>query len=307
MALPSWSVLVFYTSSRYYNPLMRPQIFLVKENAAVFVAALALLALAFFFQPVAFIAVAAFAFVVPGWLLLKALRIELPLAARLPAVVLASVLVSTQAVYWLSLALPFGYSFASIAASFALISLLVFFVSSKEFARLASAKAWRERAREARRDAAAFAGALIVFLVFFAVLSSSLWVVAPDGSVIVGGWNYSDFFLHKGIIESVNAGNFPPQEPTFAGVSIAYHWFSDLHTAFLSKASGVPAELFARFETALYCALLFLGVYALAAAFFEKKEWCKRAAFLAAVLFVFGGSFAYLQLFDASAAVPVDA
>ena len=284
---------------------MRTQFFLGRENACAFAVALALLALSFFFQPAAFAVVVLFAFAVPGWLLLKALRIELPLAARLPAIVLTSVLVSTQTVYWLSLAV--GYSFTSIFAAFAALSLLVFFVPSKELARLHSAEAWRERWGEARRDSAAFAGGLVVFLVFFAVLSSSLWVVAPDGSLIVGGWNYSDFFLHKGIIESVNAGNFPPQEPTFAGVGIAYHWFSDLHTAFLSKASGVNAELFARFETALYGALLFLGVYALAAAFFEKKEWCKRAAFLAAVFFVFGGSFAYLQLFDASAAVPVDA
>ncbi|MFH0973638.1 MAG: DUF2298 domain-containing protein [Candidatus Micrarchaeota archaeon] len=281
------------------------KIFLERENALAFAIVLASLAIAFFIPAATFIVAALFAFLVPGWLLLKVLRIELALPVRCAAVVLSSVLLSTQAVYWVSLAA--GYSRASILASFAALSLLFFLVPSEELKRMARREFWRaalrERARsragEAKRDAAAFAGALGVFVLFFAVLSASLWVVASDGSVIVGGWNYSDFFLHMGIIETVNNGNFPPQEPTFAGASIAYHWFSDLHTAFLSKASGVHPALFARFETALYCALLFLGVYSLALFFFEKnenKKWVKRAALLAAVLFVFGGSFAFTRI-----------
>ena len=118
------------------------KIVLERENALAFATVLASLATAFFVPAAAFIVAVLYAFIIPGWLLLKALRIELALPARLAAIILASVLVSTQCVYWVSLAV--GYSAASILASFALLSLLFFLVPSEELKRMAR--------RETRRD-----------------------------------------------------------------------------------------------------------------------------------------------------------
>ncbi|MEM0475584.1 MAG: DUF2298 domain-containing protein [Candidatus Norongarragalinales archaeon] len=279
--------------------------FFKHENLAVFAAALASLAFALFFQPLAFAVVRAFAFLVPGLLLLAALRLELPLAAQLPALMFGSVLVSTQAVYWTSLAL--GYSRFSVFAAFAALSLFVFLVPSGDLRRFFKNETWLTVFCEAKRDALAFAASAVVFILVFTALST-LWVLASDASldVTVGGWNYGDFFYHMGIMQSVNEGNFPPQEPSFAGAPIHYHWFSDFHTAIISKTTLAHPAVLARFETALYDALLVLCVYSLALAFFELKEWGKRAALLAAVLLVFCGSFAFLKIIPDVESAPLD-
>ncbi len=238
----------------------------------------------------ALVAAFAFGFIVPGFLLLKAFKFEGSVVETVALSILGSVLVSSHAVYWSSIALG-GYSSFSIFAAFAAISgiaLLCDFGKKERQLRLAKAD-WKE-------ELPAIAFSLAVFAVLFSVFAQTLWVPTETG-VRVGGWNWSDLFAHLPIIESVNRGNFPPQTPFFAGAPLVYHWFVDLHSAFLSKSTGIAAAEFIRFENALYSALLVLSVFSLAKIFLKNRN----AALVAAALVLFGGSFAYVNFFSDAA------
>ncbi|MEW5956031.1 MAG: DUF2298 domain-containing protein, partial [Candidatus Micrarchaeota archaeon] len=124
----------------------------------------------------------------------------------------------------------------------------------------------------------------------------TLWVETAGG-VRVGGYNWADFFVHLSIIESVNAGNFPPQTPYAAGIPLSYHWFADFHTAVFSKLSEVFPAFAVRFENALYAALLFLGSFALAHSLCRSSKDRKAIAFFAALFVVFGSGLAWTQFF----------
>ena len=60
-----------------------------------------------------------------------------------------------------------------------------------------------------------------------------------DTGVSAGGSNWSDLGVHLSIAQSLNAGNFPPQVPYFAGAPLVYHWFADFHAAIAAKAAGI--------------------------------------------------------------------
>lgn len=133
-----------------------------------------------------------------------------------------------------------------------------------------------------------------VFLVFLVVLSHSLWVENARGDVVVGGWNWGDFFVHLGIVQSINAGNFPPQQPTFSGFEMTYHYFIDFHAAVFSKFARVFFAYVARFQAAVYASCLFLVSFFFA--FFLSRK--KGVALVAALLMVFGGGFGFVELFN---------
>lgn len=215
-----------------------------------------------------------FGFLFPGFALLKHLRVQVSGALFWALVVLFSVLVSTHAVYWTSLVL--GYSVFSMWVAFGFLSLLAYRLDVS--------------VPRVSLDVGAAAGGFFVLL--FALFSVTLWVPGANG-VIVGGWNYSDLFAHLPIIESVNHGNFPPQTPFFAGEPLTYHFFADFHTAWVAKLSGFDVFYWIRFENALYGALVLVSAFCLASLFLKKK-----AAWLAVVLFLFGGSFAYVNFFS---------
>lgn len=218
------------------------------------------------------VAGAFYGFLFPGFAILKHLRIKAEGFLFLALAVLLSVLVSTHVVYLVSLVL--GYSVLSILVAFALLSVLAYRLE------------WNLPEMELKPLAAGF-GFFVLMLLLFA---TTLWVPSPQG-VIVGGWNWSDLFAHLPIITSVNEGNFPPQTPFFAGEPLNYHWFVDFHTAFLGKLGFNPIDVI-RFENSLYNALLLLVAFAFASRFLKS-----RAAWLAVVLFLFGGSFAYVNFF----------
>ncbi|MFA6049143.1 MAG: DUF2298 domain-containing protein [Candidatus Micrarchaeia archaeon] len=227
----------------------------------------------------------AFGFFVPGFLLLKAFRFEGNAVERLALSALGSILISSHAVYWASIAFG-GYSQSSVFSAFAAISTLALFCDIK----ISSTGA---RRRDFWENARPVLAALAVFAALFLVFSQTLWVPTATG-IRVGGWNWSDLFAHLPIIESVNRGNFPPQYPFFAGAPLAYHWFLDLHSAFLSKATAIPAVDFIRVENALCSAILVLLAYSLARVFLKNG----KTALLAAILLLFGGSFAYVNFFQ---------
>lgn len=228
----------------------------------------------------------AFLYVLPGYFLVKILGVKLHPLEALGLSLLCSVMVSTFAIYWLSMLL--GYSTLSFALFFATVSIAALFVRGAP--RL-------EIPEEAKAPLALAAmSALVVFLVLY----FSLWVPSENG-VIVGGWNYGDYFLHVSVMNSVNNGNFPPQEPVYAGEPLRYHWFIDLHTAVVSKLLNLFPSFPSVIDSSLGVGLLSLFSYLVAFHFTKDR----KAALLCALLTVFGGGFGYLRLWDEAGKAPI--
>ena len=222
-------------------------------------------------------AAGAFLYVLPGYFLIKLLGVKLQPLEALAISLLASVMVSTYAIYWLSLAI--GYSDGAFALFFAFVSLSALFV--KGMPRLK----WK------KENALPLALALASALFIFAVLQLSLWVPS-EGGIVTGGWNYADYFLHASIMQSVNSGNFPPQETVYAGEMLRYHWFADLHTAIGSKMLGIFPSFLSRVDSALGTGLF--SLLACLLCFHFTKSW--KVSLICAVLAVFGGGFGYSRL-----------
>ena len=246
-----------------------------------FLLSTSLAAAAFLFPPLGLLALVFFAFV-PGCALLVALRARLRPIGFLFTGVALSYALTVSLTYWLSLLL--GYGRLSIALAFAAASMPLLLVRT---GLPSPARIWAN----ARDDAPAAALSVAVFVLVLAVSWNSLMKDVPAG-VANGGWNWSDFLLHYSIIESVNAGNFPPQTPFAAGTPLVYHWFADFLTAINSAFTGVPSIVFARVEPAFFAALLAGLSYSLARLFAGSRS----ASLLAAVLVVFGGGFGWLKL-----------
>jgi hypothetical protein len=127
-----------------------------------------------------------------------------------------------------------------------------------------------------------------------AVLTRGLWQV-HEGGVDVGGSNWSDLGVHLAIAQSVNAGNFPPEVPYFAGEPLVYHWFADFHAAILAQAAGLFAVPVFIVHSALLAGALALVVHGLALALLRDR-WAGRAAWVAAFLVVLGGGLGWIRL-----------
>src|SRR3989338_538786 len=178
---------------------------------------------------VGLLAAVLFGFFLPGFCVLKRLRIQMEGHLLLAASVVLSVLLSTHALYWGSRL--FGYGPESFALTFVALSLLSYKID------------WEFP----KTDLKALAAAAGFFLLMFALFYNTLWVQTSEG-VIVGGSNWSDLFAHLPIIQSVNQGNFPPQTPFFAGEPLNYHWFVDFHTAWIAKLTNTEPIGWIRFE-----------------------------------------------------------
>ncbi|MFQ5405751.1 MAG: hypothetical protein ACE5DI_01185 [Candidatus Micrarchaeia archaeon] len=232
-------------------------------------------------------------FFIPGFIALKLLNVKTSGLEQTALSIVSSIALSTFAVYLFSLA--FSYSAQTIALSHALLALPLVFLKVEPVP--------KKVFKEFKKHQKAIALAALSFAVVFFVLANSLWVQTPNG-VASGGWNWSDFLVHHSIIQSVNEGNFPPQTPFFSGTPLVYHWFSDLHTAMLSKTTGLSAMQLVPLENSLYALLLSILTYLLALHLSKNK----KLALIAALLVVFGGGFGYLKFFQdfASGGNPVE-
>jgi len=271
----------------------------LRSQTIVFCALLILVLASFFSSFAALLCASLFLLLVPGYFVVRSLRVELEPLVLVGVSIAASLLLSTQLVYWLSLAL--GYSTQTILFSFFLWSCLAFAVDFKQLYKR------KELAASLREHLPVILGCLAAFAAVFLVLNQTLWVETSEG-VVVGGYNWADFFVHLSIIQSVNAGNFPPQTPYASGIPLSYHWFGDFHTAIFSKLSQVFPAFVVRFENALYAALLFLGSFALAHSLCRSSKDAKKIAFFAALFVVFGSGLAWTQFFGdaASGGNPLD-
>ena len=196
-----------------------------------------------------------------------------------------SVLVSVQLVYYLSLA--FGYSRDIILLSFLALTAIYALVVYKKGESLKSS-AFLKLKQLKKSSLLVFT---IIFLISLVVLIRSVWAGNQNGIVLTGS-NWQDTPLHYEIIESINNGNFPPQNPNYVSTSLTYHYFVDFHTAIIEKTFGYLPTLLP-FLNAVFIVVFALAIYALA------RSYGRKTAVIATVLGVFGWGMSYFGLFSA--------
>jgi hypothetical protein len=244
-------------------------------------------------QPsVAVLLVWPFLFVVPGLAIIGWVRPRIAATGRLGLAIVLSVALSAHLVYWLSLASG-GYRRETIFAVVAVLALPIPIAVMRGGARSVldqASAAWNAL----RRDWFAFALAAGCAAFVAAVLQAGLWHATPNG-IAAGGSNWSDLGVHLSIAQSLNAGNFPPQVPYFAGEPLIYHWFADFHAAIVARAAGIFAIPSFVVSSAILAGALALIVHGLARALLRGRG-ARRAAVLAVVLVVFAGGFGWVRL-----------
>ncbi len=252
----------------------------------------ALLAAAWFVPPLAILVVWPLLFVIPGWAVMSLVRPRIAATGRLGLAVILSVAGSAHLVYWLSMATG-GYQREVIWIAAGMLAAPLVVASWRGgAARLGGeiGSGWRAL----RREAAGFIFAVAMGALVALILASGLWHPVPNG-VAAGGSNWSDLGVHLAIAQSLNAGNFPPQVPYFAGAPLVYHWFSDFHAAIAASAAGLFAIPAFVVSSAILAAALALLVHGLAHALLPGRG-ARRAALVAAALVVLGGGLGWIRL-----------
>jgi Uncharacterized membrane protein (DUF2298) len=231
-------------------------------------------------------------FVLPGWAIVGWARPRIAATGRLGLAMVLSVAISTHLVYWLSLATG-GYRRETVFAVAILLALPIPIGLLRGGAHAVldqASAAWHA----VRRDWLAFAVAAGCAGFVGAVLQSGLWHATPNG-ISAGGSNWSDLGVHLSIAQSLNAGNFPPQVPYFAGEPLVYHWFADFHAAIVARSAGIFAVPSFVVSSAILAGALALLVHGLARTLLRGRG-ARRAALLAAVLVILGGGFGWIRL-----------
>ncbi len=230
-------------------------------------------------------------FVVPGWALMAWTRPRIGSTGRLGLAIVLSVAGSAHLVYWLSLAAG-GYRREVIFAAAAMLAAPIPFAAWRGGGHALGAQAIGAiRALRRQRVAFALAGLAAAFVGL--VLDAGLWKPTPSG-IAAGGSNWSDLGVHLSIAQSLNAGNFPPQVPYFAGAPLVYHWFADFHAAIVAAAAGLFAIPAFVVSSAILAGALALLVHGLARRLLRGPQ-ARRAAILALVLVIVGGGLGWIR------------
>ncbi len=104
-----------------------------------------------------------------------------------------------------------------------------------------------------------------------------------------------DFGFHKSIIASLANGNFPPQHPLFAGIPLAYYYFTHLFAAAL-MLGGFSLQWTVIIENALAISAAVLLIFIFAGRLFPKENAKGSAlALLATALVLLNGNFSFLE------------
>ena len=255
------------------------------------------LAAAWFWPPLAVATVWPLFLVVPGWALVAwgtRAGARISSTGRAGLAIVLSVAVSAHLVWWLATVFG-GYGREVVFAAAAILALpLPLAVARRTGPAGGVLAAWSSVVRAVRRRPGAFALALGAMVWVGGVLVLGLWRVEETG-VYVGGSNWSDIGVHLSIAQSVNAGNFPPQVPFYAGEPLVYHWFADFHAAILAEAAGLFAIPVFIVHSAILAGALALVVHGLALSLFRDR-WAGRAAWLAVFLVILGGGLGWIRL-----------
>jgi hypothetical protein len=239
-----------------------------------------------------------FLLIVPGWALVawgcrRGARI--PATGRLGLAIVLSVAVSAHLVWWLaSVAGGYGREVVFVAAAALALPIPLAAGRSSTHPRTWAAAGARRVIRVLRRNPAGLLLGAGATAWVGAVLARGLWQVRDEG-VYVGGSNWSDLGVHLSIAQSVNAGNFPPEVPFFAGEPLVYHWFVDFHAAILASATQVFAVPVFVVQSAVLAGSLALVVHGLA--LLLVRDWsARRTAAVATILVVLGGGLGWIRL-----------
>ncbi|OGM06251.1 hypothetical protein A3E15_01035 [Candidatus Woesebacteria bacterium RIFCSPHIGHO2_12_FULL_42_9] len=134
-------------------------------------------------------------------------------------------------------------------------------------------------------------------LIFLPILAFSLLLmfktfqISPDGNLKIATKAWSDFAATIPLIRSFSLGdNFPPEYPLFAGPPIRYHFLFFLFVGFLERI-GLRLDWALNIPSAISFFLLTLVIYFLGVKVFKKKS----IGILSVVLFLFNGSFSFLE------------
>jgi len=114
------------------------------------------------------------------------------------------------------------------------------------------------------------------------------------GSFIIDSKLYSDFAASLPLIRSFSLGdNFPPEYPFFHGQPIRYHYLFYLVVGLMERA-GINLAFALNLLSALGFWFLLMMIYKLTKLFSQRLD----AAVLAVVLFLFNGSFSWIEYFN---------
>ena len=137
---------------------------------------------------------------------------------------------------------------------------------------------------------------IILFTVFFIFASFLMWKtfkLTPEGDIQIASKAWSDFAATLPLIRSFSYGdNFPPQYPIFAGPPIRYHFIFFMIVGFLEKI-GIPLDWVLNSISTLGFFLLLIAIYLIGKIIFKSKA----VGTFAAILFLFNGSFGFLEFF----------
>ncbi|MCX9083540.1 MAG: hypothetical protein OIN87_01940 [Candidatus Methanoperedens sp.] len=235
--------------------------------------------LSFYSSTAGFIYAIFFTLFLPGFVFINLMFKDLEMLEKLVLTLFLSVIFSTQLVYWISILI--GYSKVSIVLAGLIFLPAIFFIKT------------------GKPDISVFKHPAIllsigVFLIFYIILSSSVWVLQGN-NIILSGSNWQDTPMHLGIIESINQGNFPPDMPYYSGVKMTYHYFVDLHTAIIEKMSDMFNPRLIVYLNSYFAGLFALSIFVVAN--YLTKSY--RSAIFAVILGVFGGGFSYIRFFQA--------
>ncbi len=236
--------------------------------------------------------------VVPGWALVAWAcrgRARVPATGRLGLAIVLSVAVSAHLSWWLAtLAGGYGRETIFVAAAILAVPLPIAAWRTANASPGGFVDGVRSAGRALRRNVGGFWLGLGATAWVGGVLLNGLWQT-DTGAVFVAGSNWSDLGVHMSIAQSVNAGNFPPQVPFFAGAPLIYHWFADFHAALLARTADLFAVPVFVVQSAALAGALALVVHGLALVL--VREWsAHRTAFLATVLVVLGGGLGWMRL-----------
>ena len=254
------------------------------------------LVVAWVWPPAAIVTVWPFLLLVPGWALVGWAcrgRVRIPGTGRLGLSIVLSVAISAHLAWWLATLLGgYGRDVVFLTAGALALPLPLALRNGATIDRIAARGAGLVRA--VRRRPFAYGLALGTAALVGAVLAHGLWQLNSAG-VDVGGSNWSDLGVHLSIAQSVNAGNFPPQVPFFAGEPLVYHWFADFHAALLAEAAGLFAIPVFVAQSAVLAGSLALVVHGLGLVLIRDRL-AGRAAWLATLLVVLAGGLGWMRL-----------
>ncbi len=134
---------------------------------------------------------------------------------------------------------------------------------------------------------------LSIFFLFSAVLMWKTLNLTADGNISVATKAWSDFAATIPLIRSFSFGaNFPPEYPIFAGMPIRYHFVFFALVGILEKL-GIHLVWGLNILSSLAFFALLTCIYYLGKTVFKSK----KVGLLSVVLFLFNGSFAFVEFF----------